>query len=142
MTTYHMHLVSDATGETVNSVARACLVQFEGAEPIDVAPTLLGFAGLALVEASKRVGVRSFGAYTALGFLMRKGGFSIVCLIIGFILGDDFELALRQAVLMNSDDLSVLFQSPIAMVFLALTVFFCWHFGFRNKKPRAELKPE
>jgi regulator of PEP synthase PpsR (kinase-PPPase family) len=30
-----MHLVSDATGETVNSVARACLVQFEGIEPIE-----------------------------------------------------------------------------------------------------------
>ena len=41
MTTYHMHLVSDATGETVNSVARACLVQFEGAEPIEHAWTLI-----------------------------------------------------------------------------------------------------
>jgi regulator of PEP synthase PpsR (kinase-PPPase family) len=29
----HLHLVSDATGETLNSVARACLVQFEGVEP-------------------------------------------------------------------------------------------------------------
>jgi len=28
--TFHLHLVSDATGETVSSVARACLVQFEG----------------------------------------------------------------------------------------------------------------
>ena len=74
--------------------------------------------------------------FTALGFLMRKGGFSIVCLVIGFILGDDFELALRQAILMNSNDLSVLFQSPIALAFLALTLFFCWHFGLRRKKPK------
>lgn len=28
----HLHLVSDATGDTVRSVARACLVQFEGME--------------------------------------------------------------------------------------------------------------
>jgi len=35
MTAYHMHLVSDATGETINSVARACLVQFAGVEPIE-----------------------------------------------------------------------------------------------------------
>ena len=34
MTTFHLHLVSDATGETVNWVAKAALVQFEGAEPI------------------------------------------------------------------------------------------------------------
>ena len=27
---FHLHLVSDSTGETVTSVARACLVQFEG----------------------------------------------------------------------------------------------------------------
>ncbi len=31
---FHLHLVSDASGETVSSVARACLVQFEGIEPI------------------------------------------------------------------------------------------------------------
>jgi regulator of PEP synthase PpsR (kinase-PPPase family) len=28
----HIHLVSDATGETINAIARACLVQFEGIE--------------------------------------------------------------------------------------------------------------
>ncbi len=33
MTTFHLHLVSDATGETVNWVAKAALVQFEAAEP-------------------------------------------------------------------------------------------------------------
>jgi len=31
---FHLHLVSDATGETVSSVARACVVQFEGFEAI------------------------------------------------------------------------------------------------------------
>ena len=35
MSTHHLHLVSDATGETINSVARACLVQFEAVEPIE-----------------------------------------------------------------------------------------------------------
>ena len=32
---FHLHLVSDATGETVQSVARACLVQFEKAKPVE-----------------------------------------------------------------------------------------------------------
>ena len=31
---FHLHLVSDATGETLSSVARACLVQFDRVEPI------------------------------------------------------------------------------------------------------------
>ena len=34
MKRFHLHLVSDATGETVSSVARACLVQFEKIEAI------------------------------------------------------------------------------------------------------------
>ncbi len=32
---FHLHLVSDATGETINSVARACLVQFEGIDAVE-----------------------------------------------------------------------------------------------------------
>lgn len=35
MKRFHLHLVSDATGETVSSVARACLVQFEDVEPVE-----------------------------------------------------------------------------------------------------------
>jgi [pyruvate, water dikinase]-phosphate phosphotransferase / [pyruvate, water dikinase] kinase len=35
MTRFHLHLVSDSTGDTVHSVARACLVQFEGAEAVE-----------------------------------------------------------------------------------------------------------
>jgi regulator of PEP synthase PpsR (kinase-PPPase family) len=31
----HLHLVSDATGETIHSVARACLSQFEEVEPVE-----------------------------------------------------------------------------------------------------------
>jgi regulator of PEP synthase PpsR (kinase-PPPase family) len=34
-TRFHLHLVSDSTGETVHSVARACLVQFEEAEAVE-----------------------------------------------------------------------------------------------------------
>ncbi len=32
---FHLHLVSDSTGETVHSLARACLSQFDDAEPIE-----------------------------------------------------------------------------------------------------------
>ena len=32
---FHLHLVSDSTGETVHSVARACLVQFDGSEAVE-----------------------------------------------------------------------------------------------------------
>ena len=32
---FHLHLVSDSTGETIHSVARACLAQFEDVEPVE-----------------------------------------------------------------------------------------------------------
>lgn len=32
---FHLHLVSDATGETINSVARACVSQFDKVHPIE-----------------------------------------------------------------------------------------------------------
>ncbi len=32
---FHLHLVSDSTGETIHSVARACLVQFGDVEPVE-----------------------------------------------------------------------------------------------------------
>jgi regulator of PEP synthase PpsR (kinase-PPPase family) len=35
VTRFHLHLVSDATGDTVHALARACLVQFEEAEAIE-----------------------------------------------------------------------------------------------------------
>ena len=34
-TRFHLHLVSDSTGDTVHSVARACLVQFDEAQAIE-----------------------------------------------------------------------------------------------------------
>lgn len=43
--THHLHLVSDATGETIASVARACLVQFDGIEPIEHVWSLIRTAG-------------------------------------------------------------------------------------------------
>ncbi|MFQ5972853.1 MAG: pyruvate, water dikinase regulatory protein [Alphaproteobacteria bacterium] len=33
--TIHLHCVSDSTGETIRAVARACIVQFEGVEPVE-----------------------------------------------------------------------------------------------------------
>ena len=54
---YHLHLVSDATGETIHSVARACLVQFEGVEPVEHVWSLIRTPGqmqkvTAAIEAS------------------------------------------------------------------------------------------
>ena len=68
---------------------------------------------------------------------MRKTGFSIVCLVIGFLLGPMFEMALRQTMLMYKSDLSVMVTTPIPAVFVILTVIFAWKFGVSPKKKKA-----
>ena len=45
MEEFHLHMVSDATGETVQSVARACLVQFENIKPAENLWTLVRTEG-------------------------------------------------------------------------------------------------
>ena len=45
MEKFHLHMVSDATGETVQSVARACLVQFENIKPTESLWTLVRTEG-------------------------------------------------------------------------------------------------
>ena len=50
---YHLHLVSDATGETTHSIARACLVQFEGVKVVEhLWPKVLNSARLGRVVAA------------------------------------------------------------------------------------------
>lgn len=60
---FHLHLVSDATGETIHSVARACLSQFEGVEPLEHHWTLVrttGHVEKVLASVSENPGVVMF----------------------------------------------------------------------------------
>ena len=76
--------------------------------------------------------------FAGFGYVMRKAGFSIVCLIIGFLLGPMLEMALRQTMLMHKTDLTILITRPIPAVFLLLTLFFIWHFGFKDRFKKKE----
>ena len=61
-------------------------------------------------------------AFAVLGLLMRKTGYSVVCLVIGFLLGDMFETSLRQSLLLYKSDLGAILSSPISMGFLTLAL--------------------
>ncbi len=86
------------------------------------------------VQSSSMFDVVLMLAFAALGYAMRRSGFSIVCLIIGFLLGPLFELSFRQTMLMYRSDLSIMLTSPISLIFVALTVYFLWRFGFQRRK--------
>jgi putative tricarboxylic transport membrane protein len=61
-------------------------------------------------------------AFAGLGVLFTRAGISIVCTVIGFLLGEMFETSLRQSLqLYQVDGLSIL-ASPVAAVFLLLAI--------------------
>ena len=78
--------------------------------------------------------------FAGIGYMMRKSGFSIVCLVIGFLLGPMLEMALRQTMLMHKTDLTILITRPISCVFLLLTLFFIWHFGIKDRVMKKKKK--
>jgi len=59
-------------------------------------------------------------AFGLLGYLMRKLDFPTAPLILGLVLGDGMERALRQSLMMSQGDLSILVNRPISAVMLAL----------------------
>jgi len=82
-------------------------------------------------------------AFALLGYFMRKTGFSLVCLFIGFLLGPLLEHSLRQTMILYDNNIFVLFTRPFSLPFMLLTVFFVWRFGFyhpaqKRKKRRAD----
>ena len=77
------------------------------------------------------VGVMLF--FAGIGLVMKRTGFSLVCLVIGFLLGGMFETSLRQTLLMYKSNYSVILQSPITLIFLLLTIFILLRSAFRSK---------
>jgi putative tricarboxylic transport membrane protein len=53
---------------------------------------------------------------------MRKRQWPLIPLILGFILGDLFEVALRQTLSMSSGRLEIFYQRPIAAIFILMTI--------------------
>jgi putative tricarboxylic transport membrane protein len=71
-------------------------------------------------------------AFGGIGYLMRKSGFTMVGLVMGYLLGPNFELSFRQTMLMYKSDITTMFSSPISLVFLLMTVLFVRKFGLSS----------
>ena len=61
-----------------------------------------------------------FGVF---GYLMRKGGFSTVPLVLAMILGRILELSVQQSLIMSGGDLFIFVQKPISAVLLLIAGF-------------------
>jgi putative tricarboxylic transport membrane protein len=56
-----------------------------------------------------------------LGYLMRKLDFPAAALILGMVLGDALERALRQSLMMSQGDITILVTRPISGILLLIT---------------------
>ncbi|MEM8812708.1 MAG: tripartite tricarboxylate transporter permease [Pseudomonadota bacterium] len=75
--------------------------------------------------------------FAGVGLAMRRTGFSVVCLVIGFLLGDMFETSLRQALLIYKGDFAKVLESPIAIAFLLMTAVIIVR-AFLRREAKAE----
>jgi len=79
-----------------------------------------------------------------LGFYMRRNGYPIAPVILGYVLGYRMEEALRQSMIMSQGNLSVLLERPIVSTFLVLAVIsmtvplILQHYRSRGKKIELE----
>ncbi|WP_371398982.1 tripartite tricarboxylate transporter permease [Marinovum algicola] len=76
--------------------------------------------------------------FTGVGLAMIRTGFSIVCLVIGFLLGDLFETSLRQSLLLYNGKYEQMLQAPVALLFLVLTVGVMVRSFVKSRRMRAE----
>ena len=62
--------------------------------------------------------------FGVVGFVMKKKQWPLAPLVLGFILGDMFEGALRQSLSMSGGSLFIFFNRPVASVLIGCTVIF------------------
>jgi putative tricarboxylic transport membrane protein len=88
-------------------------------------PLILGISVVGVYSVNNSLfDVWVMGLFGLLGYLMRKLNFPAAALILGMVLGDALERALRQSLMMSQGDLSILIARPISgtLLFLAALI--------------------
>lgn len=65
-------------------------------------------------------------AFAVLGFLMARLNISVVCFIIGLVLGPMIELSIRQSVILLGRNPAAIFDHVFALVLVVATPFVAW----------------
>jgi putative tricarboxylic transport membrane protein len=85
-------------------------------------PAILGVSIIgAYSVAGSTFDVWMLGFFGILGYGMRKLDYPAAPLVLGLVLGDGLERALRQSLMMSQGNLSILISRPLSAVLLALT---------------------
>jgi putative tricarboxylic transport membrane protein len=85
-------------------------------------PLILGISIVGVYSVNNSLfDVWVMGLFGLLGYLMRKLDFPAAALILGMVLGDSLERALRQSLMMSQGDLTILIARPISGTLLFIT---------------------
>ena len=71
------------------------------------------------LESRSLFAVQVMIGFAVLGYLMHRFDYSRVTFLIGFVIGPQFELSLRQALIITDRDPAALLSHPIALAILA-----------------------
>jgi putative tricarboxylic transport membrane protein len=86
-------------------------------------PVIFGISMVGVYSVSSSLfDVWMLAAFGLLGYVMRRLDYPTAPLILGLVLGDNMERALRQSLMMSQGDLGILVSRPISAVMLALAV--------------------
>jgi putative tricarboxylic transport membrane protein len=86
-------------------------------------PAILGVSIVGAYSVSSSLfDVWMLGFFGLLGYGMRKLDFPAAPLVLGLVLGDGMERALRQSLMMSQGDLSILVTRPLSVTMLLLTL--------------------
>jgi putative tricarboxylic transport membrane protein len=86
-------------------------------------PIIFGISIVGVYSVSSSLfDVWMLGAFGLLGYAMRRLDYPAAPMILGLVLGDAMERALRQSLMMSQGDLAILVSRPISAVMLFLAV--------------------
>jgi putative tricarboxylic transport membrane protein len=82
-------------------------------------PLILGVSIIGVYSVDQRLmDVWLVGVFGLLGYLMRRLDYPSAPLILGLVLGDLMENAVRQSLMMSNGDISILYSRPLAATML------------------------
>ena len=99
-----------------------------------IIPSVIFFCAIgSYLQGGGIIGVWLILFFGIFGYFAKKLDFSFVTFLIGFVVGPQFELSLRQAIAVTPNFESLL-NHPIAIIFTLLTILAMWKIGAAKKK--------
>ena len=99
-----------------------------------IIPSVIFFCAIgSYLQGGGIIGVWLILFFGIFGYFAKKLDFSFVTFLIGFVVGPQFELSLRQAIAVTPS-FEHLLRHPIAIIFTLITIIAMWKIGTAKKK--------